>query len=105
MGNGLHDSGIAMLMKMKDLDKVHVAIRHRKESSMVVANFVVRAVKQDRDSIHSAEMIIENAVDAVKQKLPLHVVMVMHLCSIAKCKELVIRDTEGYCSRHRAQKY
>ena len=87
--NGLHDSGIALLLKMKKLDKVHVAVRHRKDSGMIVANFVVRAVHQTRDSIHSAKMSIEHAVDAVKHKLPEHVQMDMHLCSVGNCTELV----------------
>ena len=31
--------------------------------------------------------------------------MKLHLCKARDCQELVIRDTEGFCSRHRAQKY
>jgi len=103
--NGLHDSGIAEDLKRKQLERVHVAIRHSQRSGLIVANFVIRSVAQNADSIHSAKMDIERAVDEVKGKLPPECQMKMHLCSIAGCKELVIRDTEGYCSRHRAQKY
>ena len=28
-----------------------------------------------------------------------------HTCFIDGCKGIVIRDTEGHCSRHRAKKY
>lgn len=31
--------------------------------------------------------------------------MKLHVCKAKECQELVIRDTEGFCSRHRAQKY
>ena len=102
---GLHDSGIAQLLKLQDLDNVHVAIRHRKESGLIVANFVIRSVQQTEECIHSAKISIEEAVDLVKSALPEQVEMEMHLCRVDGCQELVIRDTEGYCSRHRAQKY
>lgn len=103
--NGLHDSGIAEDLKVLGLERVHVAIRHSQRSGLIVANFVIRSVAQNADSIHAAKMDIERAVDRVKAKLPTECVMKMHLCSVPNCKELVIRDTEGYCSRHRAQKY
>jgi len=103
--NGLHDSGIAEDLKLKKLERVHVAIRHSQRSGLIVANFVIRNVAQTADTIHSAKMDIERAVDEVKGKLPTECEMKMHLCSISGCKELVIRDTEGLCSRHRAQNY
>eukprot|EP01083_Nonionella_stella_P083853 231932_1 len=103
--NGLHDSAIAQLLKSKELGNVHCSVRHRKESGLIVANFVIRSVQQTPDCIHSAKIRIEEAVDEVKNKLPEEVHMHMHLCQVNKCRELVIRDTEGYCSRHRAQKY
>lgn len=103
--NCLHDNGIKQLLKEHNLSIVHFTVRHRKESGLIVANFIMRSVKQTSENIHSAKLLIEKAIDLVKSILPNYITMQMHLCKINKCKELVIRDTEGYCSRHRAQKY
>ena len=101
--NNLHDNGIKKLLKSHNLEKVHFTVRHRKESGLIVANFIIRNVPQTSENIHYAKSEIEKAIDIVMNKLPFNISMQMHLCKVPECKELVIRDTEGWCSRHRAQ--
>eukprot|EP01084_Bolivina_argentea_P056102 102714_1 len=103
--NDLNDNKIKQLLKLHNLDCVNFTVRNRRESGLIIANFIIRSVKHTKPSIHSAKLLIEDAIDIVKSKLPLNMTMELHLCSIQNCKELVIRDTEGYCSRHRAQNY
>ena len=82
-----------------------VAIRQRKASGLIIANFMVRNVQQNAEAIHAAKISIQHAVDCVYAQLPNDIEMRLHLCKANGCHELVIRDTEGFCSRHRAQKY
>ena len=103
--NDLHDNAVKNFLKSQNLAAVHFTVRHRKESGLIIANFIMRKVEQTSASIHSAKKQIESAIDCVIAHLPQCIKMEMHLCKVANCKELVIRDTEGYCSRHRAQKY
>ena len=55
--------------------------------------------------MHAARLDIERAVDAVKGQLPASWCAELHLCRVCGCRELVVRDTEHLCSRHRARKY
>jgi len=104
--HSLHDNGVLKLLKDHNLDSVHVSIRHRKESGLIVANFVVREVKQNLQNVHNAKLNIQKAAKVLKDILPTDKCkMEVHVCKINDCREIVIRDTEGFCSRHRAQKY
>ena len=101
--SGLYDVGIKKMLQLKSIKNVDVAIRQRKASGLIIANFLCRNVEQNAEAIHSAKSSIQNAVDAVYAGLPPTISMKLHLCKAHECRELVIRDTEGFCSRHRAQ--
>eukprot|EP01083_Nonionella_stella_P022841 63135_1 len=101
----LDDNSVRKLLSSNALDSVYFTVRNRKESGLIVANFIIKSVYSAKTNIHSAKLLIEDAVEMVQNRLPHHMTMTMHLCKVKDCKELVIRDTEGHCSRHRAQKY
>eukprot|EP01083_Nonionella_stella_P035700 97364_1 len=103
--SGLYDGAIKKMLQSKDIKDVDVAVRQRRASGLIIANFMVRNVSQNAKAIHTAKSSIERAVDNVYCQLPHNIAMRLHLCKSHQCQELVIRDTEGFCSRHRAQKY
>ena len=97
----LKKNGIAQFLKSKNLENMHVKFIYCPNGSgLIIANFVIKSVKQTPDCIHSAKMLIEKAVDQVKNKLSKQVQMDMHLCCVDGCKELAIRDTQPYCTKH-----
>ena len=52
------------------IDTVDVAIRQRKASGLIIANFMVRNVEQNAQALHAAKSSIQQAVDAVYARLP-----------------------------------
>ena len=58
------------MLESLHIDTVDVAIRQRKASGLIIANFMVRNVEQNAQALHAAKSAIQQAVDAVYARLP-----------------------------------
>lgn len=70
----LHDNGVEQILKENELNLVHVSIRHRKESGLIVANFVIRDISQNLNDVHNAKINIEKAAEILESILPKEIV-------------------------------
>ena len=68
--NGLFDGAIKKMLISKQILNVDIAVRQRKASGLIIANFLARNVGQNAEAIHTAKTSIERAVDAVFAQLP-----------------------------------
>ena len=78
--NHLRDTAVSTMLTNSNIHNVTVSIRHRKESGLIVANFVQKNVPQRPDSVSKAKNAIERAVNIVKANLPKTVCHTLFVC-------------------------
>ncbi|ETO11749.1 hypothetical protein RFI_25627 [Reticulomyxa filosa] len=128
------DEWMRTLLKSNQVTDVRISARKKKlaKDGTIIINFITPHVRKDSEAIHCAKSNLCKAVQLFSNAVAQHVSfffldctsmytfayififvclwvqglgIAMHTCQWDGCSDIVVRDTEGYCSRHRQQKY